>query len=356
MSRPSRRAWTRTCGTPRRAASSASATRCRSWAWTPPGPIRPDDRQPPARRLRAIAGLDERRPLEERAVGDRGIDPRQILEDRPAGAEVEVAHLGVAHLAGRQARPPRRMPRGRSGASGQGDRARRACSRPGSRRRPGRARCRTRRGRPGRWDAAAPAIRRTGRRARCARPPSGPARATMPAISSGLSDAPPTRAPSIDGSARNSSMLAGGDAPAVEDRHVRGAAGHAEPGERAAGSRRPSPRHPHRARSGPSRSPRPARRRSSATEGRSSVPRSARSAPSRQPSSWAATTASARPASRSASCSPTHRIVRSPAARAARSFRPMSSSLSPASRRRSEWPTMTQVARPASIDAAISPV
>ena len=34
-----------------------------------------------------------------------------------------------------------------------------------------------------------------------------PARATMPAISSGLREAPPTRAPSISGSAKNSSML-----------------------------------------------------------------------------------------------------------------------------------------------------
>ena len=35
-----------------------------------------------------------------------------------------------------------------------------------------------------------------------------PARATIPAISSALSEAPPTSAPSIEGSARNSSMLA----------------------------------------------------------------------------------------------------------------------------------------------------
>jgi len=35
-----------------------------------------------------------------------------------------------------------------------------------------------------------------------------PARATMPAISSGLSDAPPTKAPSMAGSARNSPMFA----------------------------------------------------------------------------------------------------------------------------------------------------
>src|SRR5436190_14781996 len=34
-----------------------------------------------------------------------------------------------------------------------------------------------------------------------------PARATIPAISSGLSDAPPTSAPSIEGSARNSAMF-----------------------------------------------------------------------------------------------------------------------------------------------------
>ena len=34
------------------------------------------------------------------------------------------------------------------------------------------------------------------------------ARATIPAISSGLSEAPPTSAPSIEGSARNSAMFA----------------------------------------------------------------------------------------------------------------------------------------------------
>ena len=51
---------------------------------------------------------------------------------------------------------------------------------------------------------------------------------------------------------------------------------------------------------------------------------------------------SGRPASRSASCSPTHRIGRRPASTARPSLRPISSSVSPASRRRSEWPTMTQ--------------
>ena len=41
VSRPSSSAWRRTAATPSRAASSASATRWRSWAWTPPGPTRP---------------------------------------------------------------------------------------------------------------------------------------------------------------------------------------------------------------------------------------------------------------------------------------------------------------------------
>ncbi len=44
------------------------------------------------------ACLEERRAVEEAAVGDGGVDPRQILEDRPAGTEVEMTDLGVAHL------------------------------------------------------------------------------------------------------------------------------------------------------------------------------------------------------------------------------------------------------------------
>ena len=40
MSRPSSRACTRTLGTPFRAARATSATRWRSLAWTPPGPMR----------------------------------------------------------------------------------------------------------------------------------------------------------------------------------------------------------------------------------------------------------------------------------------------------------------------------
>ena len=40
--------------------------------------------------------------LGERAVRDRVVDPRQVLPDDRAGAEVEVADLGVPHLAVRE--------------------------------------------------------------------------------------------------------------------------------------------------------------------------------------------------------------------------------------------------------------
>ncbi len=86
------------------------------------------------------------------------------------------------------------------------------------------------------------------------------------------------------------------------------------------------------------------------------MPSAAGSAVARQARSCRSTTSMARPASRSASCSPTHRMVRRPWARAASSLRPMTSSVSAASRRRSECPTMTHVARPASIGAEIQPV
>ena len=85
---------------------------------------------------------------------------------------------------------------------------------------PGRDRSRSRRGRRGRWAAAGACV--TGGHAAQPRAPGGRGRPapTMPAISSGLSDAPPTSAPSIAGSARNSPMLADGDAAAVEDGQV----------------------------------------------------------------------------------------------------------------------------------------
>ena len=40
----------------------------------------------------------ERRHRGERAVGDRFVDARQILHHHPAGAEIHVPDLGIAHL------------------------------------------------------------------------------------------------------------------------------------------------------------------------------------------------------------------------------------------------------------------
>ena len=157
---------------------------------------------------RPLAGLDERRALEERAVGDGGVDARQVLEHRPAGAEVQVADLGVAHLAGAAGRRPRPRPAGARAASARG-----APRQAGMRRRGDRVRGRvvadaeaveddeddgTRPGRRSGRRRRRAAGRRRGRRRAGARR-SAPARATMPAISSGLSEAPPTSAPSMRG-------------------------------------------------------------------------------------------------------------------------------------------------------------
>ena len=179
------------------------------------------------------AGRDERRPRRERPVGDRRVDPRQILEDRPPGAEVQVADLGVAHLTGRQAdcvlgcaqcrvrplaeeRTPGRQ-RGRRDGIGRG-----ICadSEPveddeDDRTRPGRGCGHIERGRGdgGGRRADGDLLRRETRRSIGHATPSRaaavrPARATIPAISSGLSEAPPTSAPSMVGSAKNSPMFA----------------------------------------------------------------------------------------------------------------------------------------------------
>ncbi len=60
--------------------------------------------QAPARAVAGpLAGGEQRLVLEEAAVGDRVVDPGQVLLDDRAGAEVEVADLGVAHLAVGQA-------------------------------------------------------------------------------------------------------------------------------------------------------------------------------------------------------------------------------------------------------------
>ena len=81
-----------------------------------------------------------------------------------------------------------------------------------------------------------------------------PARATIPAISSGLSEAPPTSAPSIDGLGEELGDVGRGDAAAVEDRDVAGRRAPAEPGQAVADG----PRHrrrvvPARVAAGPDR-------------------------------------------------------------------------------------------------------
>ena len=56
-----------------------------------------------ARRLQLADQLEERRRLGEAAVLDGVADARQFLHHHAAGADVQVADLGVAHLAVRQA-------------------------------------------------------------------------------------------------------------------------------------------------------------------------------------------------------------------------------------------------------------
>ena len=165
-----------------------------------------DEMEGPSPVGRPLAGRDQRGSREERPVRDGRVDARQVLEDRAPGAEVQVADFRVPHLTDRQTdialrgaelrvRPAREQP------APSGHRRRR--DRVGGRVVPDpepveddqddRARA------TGRGDRHAAA-----RRARAVIP----ARATMPAISSGLSEAPPTRAPSIAGSARNSPIFA----------------------------------------------------------------------------------------------------------------------------------------------------
>ena len=208
VSRPSSRAWTRIDGTPRRAASSARATRCRSLAWTPPGPIRLMRwSRPSGRAARAHASSSAGRSKNEPSAIAASIRGRSWRTGRPAPrfrwptSELPIWPAGrptassearsMACGQSRQQAAPGRHPRGRDRVG------RRVAADPepveddeDDRTRP----VRRRRRRVTRRAPRAAAVR--------------PARATMPAISSGLSEAPPTSAPSIAGSARNSPMLA----------------------------------------------------------------------------------------------------------------------------------------------------
>src|SRR5581483_4829463 len=130
--------------------------------------------------------------LEERPVLDRAIHAHQILEEDAAGADGQVADLGVAHLAGRQ---PDRLAR-------RGDRRVRArLPEPVEERRVG-----ERDGVAGAVGRAAEAVEddeRDERKRVPARHASAPAR-QIAANESGSSEAPPTRAPSTAGWAKSS--------------------------------------------------------------------------------------------------------------------------------------------------------
>ena len=141
----------------------------------------------------ALAGGEQRLVLEEAAVGDRVVDPRQILFDDRPGAEVEVADLGVAHLAVGQADVT---------TLGRELRAREAAPEIVEDRRLGE---RDRVAGSGRRQT--PAVeddqrqRGDGRRQ--------PAASTIAANSSGSRLAPPTKAPSMSSCASSSAALAG---------------------------------------------------------------------------------------------------------------------------------------------------
>ena len=226
VSRPSSSAWTRTSGTPRRAASPASATRCRSLAWTPPGPMRLTTWSRPSAWAARSHAASSAGPLEERAVGDRRVDPGQVLEDRPVRcprlrwptSELPIWPGGrpTASSDARRIACGQRSSRERQTGIG----AAAIASADGSRPIPKPSRTTRTIGRGRRASLGRVALGRSRHPAPPVRAAAvSPARATIPAISSGLSEAPPTSAPSIAGSARNSPMLARRDAAAVEDRH-----------------------------------------------------------------------------------------------------------------------------------------
>ena len=84
VSRPSRSAWMRTRGTPSRAASSTSATRCRSLACTPPGPIRLTMSRAPSARARSQAASSAGRVKNEPSSIAASMRGRSWSTGRPA--------------------------------------------------------------------------------------------------------------------------------------------------------------------------------------------------------------------------------------------------------------------------------
>ena len=161
-----------------------------------------------ARRARRARAHD-RRVLAQRAVGDRLVDARQILADHGAGAEVEVADLGVAHLAFGQP----------DGAAAGGQRRVRVGRPQLVEHRRARQRDRVARAGLGEPPAVehdqADAGTRQRRRPRAAARSASAAgtrhaaAATIAANDSASSEAPPTSAPSTSGSASSSAALSG---------------------------------------------------------------------------------------------------------------------------------------------------
>ena len=155
--------------------------------WTPPWETSPSRcTSPPRSRARECA--DQRLVLEERAVSDRAVHALQVLEENPAGADRQVADLGVPHLTRRQ---PDGLPRGLQ------RRVRVVAPEPVEDRR---AREVDRVAGAGR--RAAPAVEDDERyEVEAAR--------QIAAKESGSSEAPPTRAPSIAGWASSSAAFSG---------------------------------------------------------------------------------------------------------------------------------------------------
>ncbi len=248
-------------GRPGRAASSTSATRWRSLAWTPPGPIRLTTWRRPSGCAARVAGLDERR-------------ARRRTSRRAIAASIRGRSWSTGRPAPRLRCPTSELP---IWPGGQADRVlRRAEDRVGPASRAGRARSAS--GVP-RWhpSAGSPPIPNPSRTTRTigrgrspghavtaaagALRPSGPARATMPAISSGLSEAPPTSAPSIEGSAGTRRCSPKSRCRRTGSGRHRGSRPPAEPGEGGPDRVGHRGRVRARSRSGRCRSPRPARRR-----------------------------------------------------------------------------------------------
>ena len=128
----------------------------------------------------------------QRAVRDGLVDPREVLRHDRAGAEVEVADLGVAHLPGGQ--PDRLAARGERGVRVLGPQPVED-GRVGERDRVARA--------VGREPPAVEHDEADGRDAHAV------AASTIAAKSDGSSEAPPTSAPSTSGRASSSAALEG---------------------------------------------------------------------------------------------------------------------------------------------------